>query len=200
MTRPITLIFSIVLILLRNTSIAQDDLQILEAKASKKDTKTYMIQSLDGTRQKVKIAPDYVKKVLTMICLKDTIRIGGFWGVPPQVDILDGKFIQMQYEVRGGTGYALGNVLILCVQNNKLYEAMHVLRYTQSEIGDDATGDYNIKMKIDKNDKGRYILKVNIHDDFNSKSHPEKNYKYDNLSILNFDLSRNVFYSIKKDR
>jgi len=200
MTRPITLIFSITFILFRNISIAQDDLKILEAKASRKDTKILTIQSLDGGKQKVKIIPDYVNRVLKINCLTDTIKIEDFWGVTPEIDILGGKFIQIQYEVRGGTGYALGNVLILCVRNNKLYEAMHVLRYTQSEIGDDATGDYNIKIKIDKNDKGSYILKVNIHDDFNSKSRPEKNYKYDNLSILNFDLSRNVFYSIKKDR
>lgn len=76
---------------------------------------------------------------------------------------------------------------------------MHTLRYTHSEVGDDATGDYNIKMKLEKNNKDSYKLKVSIHDDYNSKFHPEKNYNYNNLSVLNFDLDRNVFYSIKKD-
>jgi hypothetical protein len=77
---------------------------------------------------------------------------------------------------------------------------MHALKYTHAEIGDDAIGDYNIKVKLDKSAKRSYILKVNTHDDYNSKSHPEKNYNYDNQSVLNFDLNRNVFYSIKKDK
>jgi hypothetical protein len=107
MTRPITLILAFIFIVFRNISVAQDDLKILEAKASIKDTKTYIVQSLDGKQQKVKIIPDYVNRVLKMGCLTDTIKIEDFWGVTPQIDILGGKFIEIQYEVRGGTGALL---------------------------------------------------------------------------------------------
>ena len=132
MYKPLTFIVSLVFTLLAYTTFAQDDLQIDEAKASKKDTKTINILSLDGKYQKMHIMPDYVHHVLKISCLKDTITIEDYWGVPAEVHILGKHFVQINYEVRGGTGLGLGNMMLLSVQNNKLCQSLYVLRYVEA--------------------------------------------------------------------
>ena len=185
------------MLLFLNISFAQDEMEIAEAKATKKDTRTFNITSLDGKNEKVKIIPDYVNRDLIVTCLKDTISIAGFWGVPAGIYLLNKNFIEIKYEVRGGSNFALGNTLILCVNNNKLYESMHVLRYATWDS--DIKASYQIKISLVGNSKDNYKLNVNIHDYVDSKPNPEKNYNYKTQTILSFDTKRNVFYSIKKD-
>lgn len=183
--------------LFKNAVIAQDVLKMAEDKDSKKDTKILNIQSIDGKNQKVRIVPYYVNHVLRMSCSNDTININDYWDVPPEIRVLNKNFIEIRYEVRGGSNLALGNMLVLCVNNNKLYEAMHVLRYISSETGNEHE-NYNIKAALNGANKGNYRLIVNIHDEVHSKSDPQTNYNYNNQTVLNFDASRNVFYSVKE--
>ncbi|MEO6851147.1 MAG: hypothetical protein ABI203_06125, partial [Mucilaginibacter sp.] len=151
------------------------------------------------------ITPDYPNHVLRMSCLKDTISITDYWDVPPEIVVLNNHFIKIEYAVRGGSDLALGNMLILCVNNNKLYEAMHVLRYIDSELGyiiDSKKftehSNYTIKAVLNRETKNNYKLNVDVHDEVKS-SNPEICYNYKNQSILNFDVKNNVFYSIKED-
>ena len=72
------------------------------------------------------------------------------------------------------------------------------MRYTHSEVGDEALGDYKIKIALIGSNVKDYRLNVNVHDDFHSKSHYDKNYNYNNKTILNFDASQNVFYQFKQ--
>ena len=153
--------------------------------------------SIDGKGTIVKVIPDYVNSVLRMSCLKDTISIPNFWGVPPKIEQLDKKFVKISYEVRGGSNLGLGNVLILCVKGNKLFEALHVLRYTNWDSGDEKMG-YFIKLNLNGNTKSNYHLTVGVKDYVYSKRNPETNYTYYNNTILSFDQTNNVFYSIKK--
>jgi hypothetical protein len=142
---------------------------------------------------------EHFSHILKISCLKDTITDHDFWDVPTEVRVLSEKFIEIKYAVRGGSGVGLGNTLILCVKNNRLYEAMRVLGYSNGESGDQQEY-YSIKVSALKGDNlKKYELVINIHDRMNSKSDPETNYNYTNQSILHFDVSRNVFYSIKED-
>jgi len=191
------LISYLILIFPSNLAFAQDILKIAEAKATKRDTKTFNIVSLDGKNEKVTITPDYLKRVLRMTCLKDTINIPDFWDVTPELHILNKSFIEIKYEVRGGSNLGLGNTLILCVNGSMLYEAMHVLRYTNWDSGDIKT-NYQIKLIMVGNSKSNYKLNVGIHDDVYSKPNPEKNYTYNNQTVLSFDTRQNAFYSIKE--
>ena len=197
MTRPITLILFFALIGFRNISIALDELTSAEAKGSKKDTKAYVITSLDGKRQKVIVMPDYVNRVLKIICLNDTVRIGHYWDVPPEAHMLGNNFIKVDYEVRGGSNLGLGNTMILCVNHNKLYITMHSLRYSKWEDGR-AYMYYNVKLGLVGNSKNGYKLKAAIKDTVFSKETPSDNYGYNNISILHFDSDQKVFYSIKQ--
>jgi hypothetical protein len=206
MTRPITLIFSIAFILFRNISTAQDDLKLLEAKASEKDTQTFTIKSLDGRNQNIYIRPDYPNHVLRISCLKDTINIPDYWGVPPNAGLMNDNFIKIEYEVRGGSNLSLGNTMVICANGNKLFEAMHVLRYMDSELSyaiDSVKyrghSNYNIKVALNGNNKRNYRLNISIHDTSSSNFEPDANYNYNNQTALSFDTKRNVFFSVKEN-
>lgn len=133
-----------------------------------------------------------------MTCLKDTISIADFWGVPPEIQLLNKRFIEIRYEVRGGSNLGLGNTLILCVKGSKLLEAMHVLRYTNWETGGEKK-DYHIKLNLNSDKKSKYSLTVSIHDYSYSKRNPETNYTYNNKTTLSFDTKNSVFYNIKEN-
>jgi hypothetical protein len=192
------LITYLVSVLFINSAIAQDNLKTTEAQDTKRDTKTFNLVTLDSKIAKVKITPDYAKRVLRITYLKDTITIYDFWGVPPVIQMLNKTFIEIKYEIRGGSNLGLGNILILCVKDNKIIEAMHVLRYTNLDSGNEKM-DYHINLNINGNNKSDYSLSTHIHDDTYSKQNPETNYNYNNETTLNFDTKHNVFYSIKQN-
>jgi hypothetical protein len=180
------------------TAFAQDFLKMAEEKDSKRDSKSCNILSIDGKSQKVKIMPDYVHRVLKISCLRDTININDYWGVPPEINILNKNFIAIKYAIRGGSNVGLDNILIVCVNHNKLYRAMFALNDINSETGDEKE-IYNITFVLTGTSKKSFHLNVNIHDEVNSQSRPETNYNYHEQTVLHFDDKRNVFYSIKKD-
>jgi len=181
-----------------SSAIAQNDARTAEAQSTKRDTRTFNLVSLDDKATKVKITPDYVNRVLRMTCLKDTISIRDFWDVPPKIEMLNKMFIKINYEVRGGSNLGLGNTLILCVKGNKLFEAMHVLRYTNWNSGDEKM-DYRIRLSLNGSNRNNYHLTVSVDDYVYSKRNPETNYTYNNKTILSLDQRNNVFYSIKEN-
>ena len=198
MNKQIILITYLLGVLFINNAVAQDELKTTEARDTKRDTKTFNIVALDSKNAKVKVAPDYVNQALKITCLKDTIMIPDFWGVIPDYRVFNKKFIEVKYEVRGGSNLGLGNTLILCVKSNKLIEAMHVLRYTNWDSGNEKT-DYHIDLNVNGDNKNTYNLNIRVHDAVYSKQNPETNYNYNNITTLNFDTKHNVFYSIKQN-
>jgi hypothetical protein len=197
MFKPIILIAFAAFILFYTNSFAQDQdiLTIGEAKASKRDTKTINIISLDGKNRKVHIMPDYARRILRVSYLKDTISIEGYWGDPAKVHIFDNRFVQIIYDVRGGSNLALGNMLIVCVNGNRLYEALHILRYANWDSGD--LMKYKVKVVFQKTFKKTYQLNVSVHDYVNLQTNPAGNYVYNDNNILRFDKKTNVFYNLK---
>jgi hypothetical protein len=196
MNKCAALIISLVFMLSLSHVLAQDVMEIDKAKDTKKDTKTYHVKSLDDKNATVKVVPDYVNRVLRITYLKDVININDFWGIPPAIRLLNKKFIEIKYEVRGESNVGLGNTLILCVKGPHLYQAMYALRYANGETGDEQE-EYRIRLDISGNNVNNYKLNVHIHDYLNSKHGPETNYVYDNNTVLAFDTRQNVFYSVK---
>jgi hypothetical protein len=173
-------------------ALAQDPLTDALIIDSKKDTKTYIIKSLDGKTQKVNIMPDYTNHVLKISCLKDTISINDYWGVPADLHILNKNFLSIKYEVRGGSGLGLGNLLVLCIKNKTLYEAIHVLRYSHSE-GDGEIKDYRIKPVLIGNTVKTYKLNVRVHNRSYSKYVSSDNFNHNKGTILNSMLTKMCF-------
>jgi len=178
-------------------AFAQDFLTDALKKDSKRDSKTYIIKSLDGKSQRLYIIPDYSNHVLKIGCLKDTIYVNDYWDVPPKIHVLNKNFLSIKYEVRGGSGLGLGNILVLCIKNKTLYEAIHILRYSHLEDAGKIK-DYRIKSVLIGNSVNTYKLKVSIHNSSYSKYVSSDNYNHKNISTLKFDVAQNVFYSLKK--
>ena len=196
MSKRFLLFLSIILFISKSMSFAQDELLENRIAQTKNDTKTFNIQSLEGKTIRVKIVPDYVHNILCVIYLKDTVKVFDYWDVFPKTSYLSKQFLKIDYEVRGGSNFALGNSLIICVSNNKLYEALHVLLYTDWES--ELVKTYNVKFAfvIHKKD---YVITTSIRDKSLSSTNPETDYDYTNSSKLHFDKKLKVFYSIKKD-
>jgi hypothetical protein len=198
MNKCAALIIALFFMLSLRHVLAQDVIEIDKAKDTKKDTKTYHVKSLDDKNATVKVVPDYVNRVLRMTYLKDVININDFWGAPPEIHLLNKNFIEINYAVRGGSGVGLGNTLIICVDGQHLYEAMHVLRYLTGESGG-YQEEYRIKLRLVGNNVNNYKLKVTVHDFVDSKPRPKENYVYDNNTVLAFDVQQNIFYSVKQN-
>jgi hypothetical protein len=199
MYKPLTLVACAACFLLRNVSSAQDELTLALIKDSKKDSKTINILSLDGKNRRVHIMPDYANHVFKISCLKDTITIKNFWGVPAELHVLDSHFIQINYDVRGGSGLGLGNTMLLCVRNKKLYRSFFALRYIDVLLDrSQGEGKYNIKLRLNSGDQKSYKLFVKVHDKRYTKLSPNENYNYNDQIVLNFDPRLNVFYELKE--
>lgn len=196
MKRCAALMIALIFMLSFDHLSAQAWLKTAEAKATKRDTKTYHLVSVDGKNQTVKIIPDYESHVLKITSLKETISIQDFWGVPPETRLLNKSFIEIKYAVRGGSNVGLGNLLIICLSGAHLYEAVYACWYSNGETGDEQE-EYHIKLNISGNNANNYKLNVHVHDYVSSKHDPETNYVYDDSTVLAFDKKLNVFYSIK---
>ena len=196
MSKRFLLVLSLMLFICQSVSFAQDELLEKEIIHTKKDTRIFNIQSLEGKTVKVKVLPDYAHHILSVIYLTDTLKVFDYWGVPPQTSYLGKQFLNIDYEVRGGSNFGLGNTMIICVSKNKLYEALHVLRYTDWES--ELVKTYNVTFAFLTGKKG-YMLTASIRDKSFSTKNPETNYDYTNTSKLHFDKKLKVFYSIKKD-
>jgi hypothetical protein len=195
MSKRFLWLLSIILFISKSV-FAQDELLENRILQTKKDTKTFTVQSLEGKTVRVKVLPDYVHNILCVIYLKDTVRVFDYWGVLPEISYLSKKFLKINYAVRGGSNFGLGNSLIICVSDRKLHEALHVLRYTDWES--ELVKTYNVKFSL-VNHKKDYILTARIRDKSVSSINPETNYDYTNISKLHFDKNLKIFYSIKHD-
>lgn len=180
----------------KSVLFAQDELKENRIVQTKKDTRSFYLQSLQGSTVRVKVLPDYVHNILCVIHLKDTVKVFDYWGVFPEVSYLSKQFLKIDYEVRGGSNFGLGNSLLICVSNNKLYEALHVLRYTAWES--ELVKSYKVKFALVAHKKD-YILTASIRDKSQSPLNPETNYDYTNRSKLHFDKNLKIFYSIKEN-
>ena len=181
------LLIAFLLILMENSNVAM----------AQNNIRTYQIQSLDGKESKVKIWDHFEKGIIRITYLKDTINIYESTGID-KIKVLNNNFIKINYRFRGGSDMAVGNVIILCVNNNKLYEAAHVEDYINWDVHGEKA-DNHIKISLVGSNKKSYKLNVYVYDRFSSKNDPLLNYNYYNKSVLNFDVSRNVFYSLKED-
>jgi hypothetical protein len=196
MSMRFVLILFLFLFISKSVLFAQDELLENRIVQTKKDTRTFNIQSLEGRTVRIKILPDYVHNILCVIYLTDTVKVFDYWDVSPKTSYLSKQFLKINYEVRGGSNLGLGNLLIVCVSNNKLYEALHVLRYSDWES--ELVKTYNVKFAF-LNNKKDYILTASLRDKSFSSINPETNYDYSNSSKLHFDRKLKVFYSIKYD-
>jgi len=178
---------------------------------NKADVEVYSIQSIDGKSQRILIEPNFVDNQLIISCLSDTIKISNFTGFDEHVRILHNNFLEIPYKIRGGSNIKLRHVLILCVNNNRLYQAIHVRSLSSYDVDRvynkradslklfDEHGTMSLKYDLIESFKKQYSLNVYIHDEIKSKRNPKTNHIYNKQVALSFDASENIFYSSREN-
>ena len=197
MSKHFLFVFSLLLFISPSALFAQDKLLENRIAHTKKDTRNFDILSLEGRIVKVRVVPDYTRNILGVIYLRDTVKIFDFWGVHPETSYLSKQFLKINYEVRGGSNLGNGNSLLICISNNKIYKALHVLRYMDWEQGG-LIKRYHVKLELLTHEK-KHVITASVRDNSNSSTNPETNYNYSNRSTLHFDEKLKIFYSVKKD-
>lgn len=171
----------------------------------------FNVKSLDEANEQVHIVPDYLKNTLIITCLTDTIRVSEFVGIKGEISVLNGQILKVVYKLRSGSNITRGNLLLLCINQHKLYQAAQIaffstydvdMVYNQKADAEklfDEHGDYHLKVNLKGSDKSNYQLDVNIHDEIRSKHDPKTNHNYDSMVTLNFDPDRCVFFNGQED-
>ena len=75
---------------------------------------TYRLQSLDGTpvQMQVRELSDSSSHALAIVCGKDTVFAYNYWA-PGRVKVVNKRFLQVTYAVRGGSNLGVGCALAL---------------------------------------------------------------------------------------
>lgn len=176
---------------------AQDKLKQDDDEASRRDSRVYIIYSLEGKKCAVRTLPHYPLEVLKICYQKDTIIIGDYWGVPADIKVLGKTFLEIDYAIRAGSNVGAGHTLLFCIRHHRLRKCMYVMQYTNGDAAGEQD-DYHINLSLKGDNIQNYKLNASVTDKVQSKYSPEENYNYHNLSVLSFDAKNYVFYSIKK--
>lgn len=157
----------------------------------------YSIESFDGTNAKISLNYTLFSKTLKVSCLNDTLFLSDYTGTR-EVHVLNKRFLQIVYGVRGGSGLDLRSTLILSVSKGKINVAVLVTSYA-GLVSADKNGLYWLKFNMAGNSSSTYKLTVNVHDQQTSKLHPEGSHNKNEQVTLSFDADRNIFYTSCKD-
>lgn len=164
----------------------------------------YEVKALDGPAQKIRVV-DNEKSTLVISSLKDTIRIYN-WNNTIATALLNRTFLKVVYNIQGGVGIQEAHTIILCVNKNKLIEALHFESLFHEEFIDfrkplDTTdrvsvySTYRVSLSITGNNAKNYKLNARIHDTQKSKLSKKDNFNRNSIAHLNFDPVENVFYT-----
>jgi hypothetical protein len=166
------------------------------------NAQTYQLQSIDGSNVQVEVAYRPSIKTLVIACAKDTIYLTDYWALDTAI-VLNGSFLQVSYARRAGSNEGLAYTVLLCVDHNKLVQAMHIKSFSEYDMRNlnHIKGNINeyqlfkVKTQLLESDKASYKLNLLVHDESSSERTPKTNYNYDEEVTLNFDPKQNIFYT-----
>ena len=164
---------------------------------------TYNIESFDGMHTKIKLYYKPLSNVLTISCQNDTIFLDSNFLILEKVQLLNKFFLEITYHCIAGSDEDILNTMLLCINKNKIRQAMHVQSLLTYEIGEinPKTGHPNeyqlfkLNMQLAGNSKEDYKLNLIIHDENISKQEPKNNHNHHKRIALTFDPKQNIFYS-----
>jgi hypothetical protein len=157
------------------------------------EAQSYSIKSFEGSNAKINLNYKLFSKTLSVSCLNDTLFLNDYTGTT-EVHVLNERFLQIIYDVRGGSGLDLRNTLILSVNKNNINVSMLVASYV-GVTSMYQQGLYKLKLNMLGDSKSNYKLIIDIHDEQKFKRNPQTNYTHNSKVTLSFDASQNIFYS-----
>src|SRR5947208_2385807 len=93
------------------------------------NSQTYSIESFQGLKTSIVLYYKPFSGRLRITALHDTLWIEDFI-VVDTVKISGKRFLEINYIKRAGSNQGRGNTLLLCVNNGKLCQSMHVLSFS----------------------------------------------------------------------
>jgi hypothetical protein len=166
---------------------------------------SYSIETFEGTKAEIKLAALPSGRGLGIRLLTDSMFLTNYMGTE-QVHILNNKFLEIVYDVMGGPGLEVEDMILLSVINKKLVVSLAATYYTKSitplkdhldKVDDIAIHKLNVT--IIGQHKGNFKLVARKEDQNNSGSQPSNNYKRNSIDTLSFDLTKFGFYNGHQD-
>lgn len=165
---------------------------------------TYTIESFEGAKAKINLSETFRGRALAVAYSRDTIYLTDYVKIA-KANILNGKFLLITYNSRGGTGLSVNNTVIFCIVRDKIHVAMIVDSYSAwfSPNPDniqltDITDTFSLHFKMFGTNIETFKLIASAYEAHRSKAHPDSNYQKKTELILGFDSVSNVFYSDKE--
>jgi hypothetical protein len=158
---------------------------------------SYPIESFEGNKTRINLNYKPFSKTLRVSCSGDTLFLNDYTGTIG-VSNLNKNFLEIIYNVYGGSGLELRKTLLLSVIKNKVNVSMLVTSYV-GLASLDKKGLYKLKLSLTGDNTSNYKLNIDIHDELQSKSSPQTDYSHNKQVSLRFDAGLNIFYSGYKD-
>jgi len=168
---------------------------------------TYRLQSLDGTPVQVQVRElsDSSSQALALVCGKDTVFAYDYWA-PGRVKVVNKRFLQVTYAVRGGSNLGLRNTILLCIYKGHLRQAMKARTFFESDLRNasyipgnpDEYELFQARTHLVGTTTETYQFHLTVHDEAHSTQDPGTNHNDTKHVWLGFDPTRGVFYSTTK--
>jgi hypothetical protein len=154
---------------------------------------TYHIKSFDGKIAKITLNYKMFSKKLSISCSTDTLYLLDYTGTQ-KIRVIDQRFIEIEYDVLGGTGIVNRNSLILSISKNKIITSLLVNSHFET-FSPDKHILYDVKFNF-KSDLGKnYQIIADVNNSVHSKKYSSINTNSIEKVNLRFDTNYDVFTS-----
>lgn len=168
---------------------------------------TYRLRSLEGRPVHVRVQEwhDSTFSALALVCGTDTVVAYDYWA-PERVQVVNQRFLQVTYAVRGGSNLGVRNTLFLCRYKGHLRQALKACTFTESDLRNasylpgnpDEYKLFRIRTHLVGTTANTYRLRLTIHNEASSRQHPGTNHSTTTYQWLSFDPTHGVFCSTTK--
>ena len=173
-----------------------------------RDEEIITVHSLENKEASVKIKFDYVNDRISLeLNPTEKMLIKGFRSMTQDIKILNQKFIELRFSMRGGTGVHVRRYVLICVSDSKLYRSIDVISLVSSEFKEtyvasidslhlyDESSINQINFTGLKEKCGSYELIATGFVKIHSKIDPSQDYENHDTTQLRFDMDNKVFYT-----
>jgi hypothetical protein len=137
----------------------------------------------------------------------DALCLHGCRGFIDSIRIINSHFLELHFQITGGTGVRLERYVLVCVSKGRLHRAIDVLSVIESRFKETFVKEVDSLHLYDehsvqkfnvlglKNRESSFELTAEEYHYEKSKFRPEKNYVLQDTVNLEFDLQSDIFYA-----
>lgn len=173
------------------------------------EKESVLLNSLEGKPIKVNVELDNVNdKIMLKLNSSEILCISGYRDLAEKIKIINEKFILLHYKIKGGSGFKMEKLILVCIAKGKLIKSMDILsmqsyelKHTYDKETDslglyDESGIYKINFITSKNIQDSYHqIEATQYVKVKSKQDPNKNHETIDTLRFSFDDKNKVFYT-----